>query len=311
MTEMSGPDRSTVMAGRILEAVLDSGLGIGDRLVEKTLADACNVSRTPIRNALQLLERQGYARKGSEGGYVLARDPIEAPLGTPAATGTAEDTLVERVVRDRASRRLGANVTVSELSRRYDVPRTAVQNLLQDLKSKGIIDKADGQSWMFRQLPGERGSQADSFEFRLLTEPAAILSDGFRIEPKRATALRAQTESLLSRERNAIRLEEFRTTDLAFHMLIARGVANPYISDALTGHHQLRHMPGLSYSISDFRMRQSLKEHLQILDSIEQGLHAVAADLMRVHLRLSNTNRPSVANRGAPAIMFAGRAQRT
>lgn len=307
---MSAQDRPTVMAGKILEAALDSGLSVGDRLVEKTLADACNVSRTPIRNALQLLEQQGYARKAAEGGYLLARDPMDAPPGAEPAARTAEGVLMERLVRDRASRRLGANVTVSELSRRYDVPRAAVQNMLQDLKSKGIVDKADGQSWVFRQLPGERASQADSFEFRLLMEPAAILSEGFRIEPKRAGVVRSQTDNLLARKANAIQLEEFRTTDLAFHLLIARAVANPYMAEALTSHHQLRHIPGVPYSISDFRMRQSLKEHLQVLDSIEQGLHAVAADLMRVHLRLSNTNRPSVANRGAPAIMLAGRGQR-
>ena len=302
---MSGPNKSALMAGKILEAALDSGLGVGDRLIEKTLAEACNVSRTPIRGALQLLERQGFAARAAEGGYVLARDPSEA------APEAAEGALVERVVRNRASRRLRAHVTVSELSRRYDVPRATVQNLLQDLKSRGIVDKAEGQSWMFRQLPGERASQADSFEFRLLMEPAAILSDGFRIEPKRAALVRAQTEDLLERRENAIEIEDFRATDLAFHMLVARGVANPYVAEALTGHHQLRHVPGLSYTISDYRMRRSLAEHLQILDALEQGQPAVAADLMRVHLRLSNINRPSVANRGAPAIMLAGRALRS
>lgn len=308
---MKTSNRPAAMAGKILDVLIDSGLAVGERLVENTLAEACHVSRTPIRNALQLLEQQGYASKAPEGGYVLARDPLTVRLDADIKTDPPEGVLVERVVRDRASRRLGASVTVSELSRRYNVPRAAAQNLLLDLKSKGIVDKADGQSWMFKQLMGEQSSQAHSFEFRLMLEPEAILSEGFRIEKNRAAVVRLQTEDLLARAENAIRLDEFRNADLAFHLLIARAVTNPYISETMTNHNQLRHLHGASHTISDFRMRQSLREHLRILDALEQGMPAVAADLMRVHLRMSKSNRPSVANRGAPAIMLAGRMQRT
>ena len=51
-----------------------------------------------------------------------------------------------------------------------------------------------------------------------------------------------------------------------------------------------------------FRLRQSTREHLAILDQLESRQYEVAADLLRVHLRLSRSQRPQAASRGAPAL---------
>ncbi|TIU15054.1 MAG: GntR family transcriptional regulator, partial [Mesorhizobium sp.] len=41
---------------------------------------------------------------------------------------------------------------------------------------------------------------------------------------------------------------------------------------------------------------------LTILDQLESRQYEVAADLLRVHLRLSRSQRPQAASRGAPAL---------
>lgn len=302
--------RSVKLAEKILETAIDSGLHSGDRLAETALATACDVSRTPIRNALKVLHERGIARKVPEGGYVLAQDPGVASLLNQSDSKGINEELLERIVRDRASRRLGTAVTISDLVRRYDVTRSAAQNALEALQADGMIRKADGQSWLFLRVPGDRAAQTESYAFRLILEPQAILSDGYHIDPHRAGAVRFQSEGLLVRDTNAIAPADFQTADLAFHHLIARSCQNQYVSDALVAHHRLRHLPGAPFGISDFRIRQALEEHLRILDSIEQDQCAVAADLMRVHLRVSNNCRPSIANRGAPASVLANQRRR-
>lgn len=302
--------RSAKLAEKILEIALDSGFHIGDRLAESALATSCNVSRTPIRNALKLLEQRGIAQKAPEGGFVLAREPGPKPLPAPTDIKNTRDHLIEHIVRDRASRRLGSAVTISDLARRYDVPRTAALNALETLHADGMVTKAEGQSWLFSRIPGDRAGQTESYAFRLLLEPEAILSDGYHIDPKRTGTVRFQTETLLARGDNAIATTQFQAADLAFHNLIARSCPNPYVSGALLAHHRLRHLPGAPFGISDFRMRQALEEHLRILDSVEQDHFAMAADLMRVHLRVSNNRRPSIANRGAPASVLTNQHRR-
>ncbi|MBE0693918.1 MAG: GntR family transcriptional regulator, partial [Aquamicrobium sp.] len=44
------------------------------------------------------------------------------------------------------------------------------------------------------------------------------------------------------------------------------------------------------------------QEHLGILDNLEARQYEVAADLLKVHLRLSGNQRPQAANRGAPPL---------
>lgn len=44
----------------------------GERLAEVAIAEWLGVSRTPVREALQRLEREGLARRGSRGGFTVA-----------------------------------------------------------------------------------------------------------------------------------------------------------------------------------------------------------------------------------------------
>ena len=41
---------------------------------------------------------------------------------------------------------------------------------------------------------------------------------------------------------------------------------------------------------------------MQILEQIERGQFELAADLMRVHIQLSHSQRPRLAGRGVPLV---------
>ena len=74
------------------------------------------------------------------------------------------------------------------------------------------------------------------------------------------------------------------------------------MADALADHLRLRRLPGIYPSVNVFRLRQSTREHLAILDQLESRQYEIAADLLQVHLRLSRSQRPQAASRGAPAL---------
>lgn len=62
---------------RLRNAIRDGLLEPGTPLVELRLAELCNVSRTPIREALTRLEQDGLVERGDRGYIVRVRSPEE------------------------------------------------------------------------------------------------------------------------------------------------------------------------------------------------------------------------------------------
>ncbi|NNG01362.1 MAG: GntR family transcriptional regulator [Desulfobacteraceae bacterium] len=66
------------------QSIIDGSIPAGDRLVESKLAEAFGVSRTPVREAIHKLEREGYVSKMPRGGFAvqgLSREDIEETFG--------------------------------------------------------------------------------------------------------------------------------------------------------------------------------------------------------------------------------------
>ncbi len=65
-------------------AIVRGEMAPGNRLVESRIAEALDISRTPIRVAIFKLEREGYLQKQPRGGFIvlgLTRDGIEETFG--------------------------------------------------------------------------------------------------------------------------------------------------------------------------------------------------------------------------------------
>ncbi len=293
------------LAQRILEAVRRGGFHAGDRLAEQQIASLCNVSRTPVRAALRLLVNLGVVHWEKDSGYTLAIDPastIEAAADLPSAE---EDRLAESILRDRAARRLDDTVTASGLSRRYSVDRRTVLKSLRILEGGSWIEKAPGQSWLFRATHEGPEALAESYDYRLMLEPAALLAPSFRLDEAQASTLRLAMEAQLASPEPSFDIREFQRLDLDFHGLVARGSSNRFVGEALIDHMKLRRLPGALSGVNVFRLKQSTREHLAILDQLEAKQFEAAADLMRLHLRLSRSQRPQAASRGAPVLPAA------
>lgn len=66
------------------QAIIRGNVAPGDRLVENRLAEALDISRTPVREAIHKLEREGWLRKLPRGGFTvvnLTRGDIEETFG--------------------------------------------------------------------------------------------------------------------------------------------------------------------------------------------------------------------------------------
>ncbi|WP_422370528.1 GntR family transcriptional regulator [Hoeflea sp.] len=296
------------LARQIVELALERGLGHGDHLPETTLAEACGVSRTPIRSALKLLEKNSIVQKREEGGYFLNQSPENVGIDGVSQLEDMEDSLAARILADRAERRITDVQSVSALVRRYGAPRSAVLNALKILSTDGIVAQLPGRAWAFQPLLDTPNALAESLSFRLAMEPQAILAPGFRMDNQKAGLLRQQMENFLTHSDGSMSAMAFMHIDCAFHSLIAESSGNRFLRGALLAHQRLRLTTQKDHSIPDFRLRQSLEEHLGILDSLERMQHQLAADQMVLHLRRSQIRKPQAANRGILPLARKGMA---
>lgn len=86
----------------LLQAIVERRLGVGTSLSQNRLASHLGVSRTPVREALLRLEREGLVRRGGDAGFVVAAI-------TPQEAEEACDLLelLETFVYSRAAEALG------------------------------------------------------------------------------------------------------------------------------------------------------------------------------------------------------------
>jgi DNA-binding GntR family transcriptional regulator len=291
--------RHVELARKILDLVTERGMKSGDRLVEQTLATLCNVSRTPIRKALLVLAGQGVLVAEAEGGFCLALDAALLPgLEVDAAAG-AEDELHTAILRDLGAGRIEEAQTVASLQRRYGAARQSVQNALAKLSEEGLAERGAGQQWQLKQFAISAEAVAASYEFRLATEPLALTLPGFRLDSAAILSLRQSMFALRRMEEDSFNHKLFERTDFDFHTLIARGCGNPFLAEALANHHRRRRAAPAGH-VSTWRLMQSNLEHLQIVEQIERGQMQLAADLLRVHIQQSQSQRPRLAGRGVP-----------
>ncbi len=297
--------RHVSLARRILDVAAERGMSPGERLAEQALASLCNVSRTPVRKALQILAEQGLATADAEGGYVLATDPVAGGRLDAGIATDRESEIHDAVLRDLAAGRIAETQTVASLQRRYDAPRQTVQNVLLELAEENLAERAPGQQWLLKQFAVGPDATARSYEFRLAMEPLALSLPDFRRDFTAMAALRQSMLLLRAMPEAAFDRALFDRIDLDFHLLVARGCGNPFLAEALAGHHRRRGKVAGRSHVGTFRLMQSNQEHLQILEQIERGQMDLAADLMSVHLRLSSAQRPRLAGRGVPSLFRA------
>lgn len=292
--------RHVELAQKILDVAGERGMAPGERLAEQALASLCKVSRTPIRKALQILAERDMVSSDSEGGYLLAVDPAATARLEDIADGDGDSEIYAAILRDLAAGRIAENQTIAALQRRYDVSRQTVQNALMKLAEENLAERGAGQQWLLKHFAISGDAAAKSYEFRLATEPLALTLPDFKRDIPAMTALRQSMLILRGMNETNFDRKLFDRTDYDFHLLIARSCGNPFMAEALANHHRRRRTSPPVGHVNAYRLMQSNLEHIQILEQIERGQMELAADLMRVHIQLSQSQRPRLAGRGVP-----------
>ena len=296
------------LAHRILQYARWSDLAVGAHLREAELADRFQVSRSPIRGALKLLGERNVVEHAPHHGVFLriaGRDLNPDLIGEQSAP---EQELYRRVVHDRLAGTLPDVLSAAELGRAYDVNRTRLTRLLNDMANEGLVERLPGQRWRFNPALTSEELYDSSYRFRLIVEPAAFLEPEFRVDESELAELVSVHERLIDGEVWNTSYSYLYQVDAAFHETVARWSRNAFLVQVIRSQNRLRRLTEYEYYADRERMLVSCREHAEILKAVGNARKERASELMRKHIDSSWRSRPSFPARDESDTIETGAA---
>lgn len=276
------------LISRIVQLVHEDGLQPGTMLNESRLAERLNVSRSPIRAALESLAKGGFVERQQNRGVQLVAIP---PVSSEAGTSPTIDEILVRIARDRRDGGLD-EFTENEAMRRYEVDRKTIRAALSKLEAIGAIRRNPGYGWHFAEALRDRQAKHESFRFRILIECGAILEPGFRLDPAWAADMRERHVKMMTQpwtEPASIALFEM---NAEFHEGICAASGNRYLREAMVRQNQVRRLYNYNWQHGWERVQITCQEHIEIIDRLLNGDTEVGATLMRRHIENASKVQP-------------------
>jgi DNA-binding GntR family transcriptional regulator len=270
------------LAARITDFIRAEKVPKGMRLVERKLAEQLRVSRSPVRNALRLLEIEGVVG-GAEGGGYAVLDPKRAAQPRAAPTPGDEDAYY-RIARDRLDGALPDRVTENALVRRYGLTRVQLTKILRRIAGEGWITRRPGHGWEFLPVLTSMKAYEDSYRFRQIIEPAAILEPGFVLDRDALTACRSEQQRLLDGAIWSVSNATLFDLNSRLHEAIVTCSRNTFFIDALKRVDTLRRLIEYKQSLDRKNAVVRCGEHVALVDLLLANKRQDASDLMRRHL---------------------------
>jgi len=277
------------LAARLLQQLARADHAVGHRLTEQALADALGVSRSPVRKALRYLEILGAVRSEPNRGFSVARDPTRLRKLRIPGDDESDEAVYMRLAEERLAGALPAEVSEAELMKRHDLKRLQVQRVLGRMAREGLVERKPGRGWAFRPLLSTVESHRESYRFRMIIEPAALLEPTFRIDPAAFARVRREQEQMLDGGIETWSAAERFRVGAEFHETLVACSHNRFLVDALRNVNRLRRLieyPGHTKAPQQARERlhRQCREHLHLLDLIEAGERIEASFALRQHL---------------------------
>lgn len=274
------------IARQILDLISEAKFDPGHHLREQHLADALGVSRTPVRAGLKELTRMGAVEARPNQGFFLLKRSNELELLEIEQSKSNDQKLYEQLVHDRIAGVLPESFTQTEISQRYEVDRGVLTRTLVKLSEDGLIAHNAGHGWRFLQTLNSDVALRNSYGFRLMIEPTALLTPNLHVDRQMLKRLRAQHLRLITHpDITQVPAKEIFETDALFHELLAEASGNLFVLQAIQQQNRLRRLLEFGSYHNKRRVKEWCEEHVAIIDALRENKQEQAAELMRKHLQ--------------------------
>jgi DNA-binding GntR family transcriptional regulator len=279
-----GSELSEALAARIVELIGAEKLAPGTHIAAQDLADRFSVSRSPVNQALRLLHEKGVVAHERNRGYLVRQAGDISGEGLGLRTEAELSKVYLEIAGDRFSGRLPRQISESLIRKRYGLTRAQAAAVLGRIALEGWAERRPGYGWEFSEMLTTPDALVQTYRARMALEPAALLEPGYRLEPAVIERLRATELELLGGALETISPDALHERGVRFHESIVGGSGNPFLLDALRRINRVRRLLSYRSMASRGRYREQCREHLDILELLEENRNAEAADTLRAHL---------------------------
>lgn len=284
------------LARKIIEMIRREGYSVGHRLTEQALCEELAVSRSPVRKALQYLEEVGAVTSEPNKGFQVAKMPAELGELEVAANPASEEVLYMRIANDRIHGHLPEEVAENDLMERYSLARLQVQRILNRMSRESMIDRKPGRGWVFRPLLSSVEAHRESYRFRMIIEPAAILEPGYQVDLGELEKCRREQIELLDGGIERCTPTELFRAGVHFHETMIAGAGNAFLLDSLRNLNQMRRVVEYGTRLDRERLHRQCEEHLVLIDLLVRGERMEASQFLRQHLNTARITKIGTAD---------------
>ncbi|MCX8278866.1 GntR family transcriptional regulator [Phyllobacterium sp. 0TCS1.6C] len=262
---------------------------IGDRLSDAAIAKELRVSRSPVRQVLNLLVQRGLVRQTPNRGYQLHRFPEPDELNDELLPPSEAEDIYRRLMSLRASGVVGDEVSEAELADQLGATRGAVRRVLMRFATEGLAERLPGHGWRFAESLDNERAVNESYAFRLVVECGALSQTDYAPEPSQLAALQREQKEILALPLQRLTKDIWFSANANFHETIVSWANNRFFTQSVRWQNHLRRMTEYSdfARLGEERIRKACKEHLGILDAIENGDLEFASALLKRHISKS------------------------
>ncbi|MGP3769640.1 GntR family transcriptional regulator [Streptomyces sp. SDT5-1] len=282
---MSRPNLTTSMATRLVDLMRRHDLPSGAHVTEQWAANELDVSRTPVRKAMLVLTEVGILERIPNRGFYLTRDAAE--LARPD-TGEDEDTEQSayfEIADDYVGGRFTGAFTAADISRRYRLTPRQTERVLSRMEGEDLVRrKAGGRGWEFQHVMATVDAHDQSYRFRMIIEPAALLEPGFAMDAEAFALHRKQQEALLHGDILLLPRAELFQVNASFHEMLVGCSGNQFLLDSVRRQNRLRRLIEYRLQLDRSRIAGQAREHLELLDLVESGKLEEASAFLSRHL---------------------------
>jgi len=275
------------IAHQLLALIQAGEIKAGAHLSVPKLAEQFGVSRSPIRQAMLLLQaQQVLQQQPNRGFFVASHTEVELKItenpripATPDAPAAyfqlAEDWLQDNI---------DAEISEQALIRRYQLSRAQLQQILTRGVSDGWIERKSGYGWRLLPVAKTKDALAQLFRFRMTIESMALLEPDFLAPADQILSLRQLMQHMLESGIEQLTPYQLQLNGYRFHETIIRFSRNVFFEQALRTVNRQRLLLDYRSMCDRTHFYQEVRDHLHLLDLIEQGQLAAAALFMKQHL---------------------------